>query len=752
MSLPATLGKFQVRRELGAGGMGVVYEGFDPAIGRRVALKVVQPSRLTQPEAAVEFLTRFRREAQAAGRLSHPNIVSVYEYGEEQPGVSFIAMEFVEGRELKDSFDKGERFPIPQVQRLMDQLLDALEYSHRHGVVHRDIKPANIIVLADGTLKVADFGIARLESSTLTQAGAAIGTPGYMSPEQFGGQTVDARSDLFSCGVVLYQLLTGERPFAGESFTTVMHKTLRENPLPPSELNVQVPHAFDSVVSKALAKRPEERFQTAAEFKAALLSVRSPQRVGARPQALDGDATVVDSRLHPERQSTAWAVLGGILVLVAAGTAYVLRDIGRETPEQERVDSVEPSPKADERPVMVAPKPLTVPVEPSPKPDPLPTVVVPEPDPVLDPGTLVIAALGRANPSDPRLEPDPATIANQLREDAKWHLIEKALALYLDERSLSQYDHLLRERLMVREGEFIQTVLDEEAPQLGGDGVMSMSLRAAVKVREIQKSLNQMSEEERIDFIRNHGDPTISVAITATRDSAPRGTPGQRSAVAENLLKERIHSFGFRIWNDGDATGDQGKVRPTADFAIDGQVAFKRLAATLPASGVTIEKVVLTSWTVKCTDQRSGEEIYYNTQIPEKMSWNSEERALEEVGRLIGEEFNKSFFLKHVYLKGDKVRLKLVGLPQPAIAPVLVRELIGVRSILTARLVAVAANEVVIEADLSGATRDLPGHVRTHILAPINRKLGGPCLSLERLSGSEVSLAFDPDCETAGQL
>ena len=156
----------------------------------------------------------------------------------------------------------------------MGEILDALDYSHRQGVVHRDIKPANIILLASGAAKVADFGIARLETSTLTQAGSVLGTPSYMSPEQFMGQTVDGRSDIFSAGVVLYQFLTGERPFTG-AFTTIMHKVLKENPPLPSELNVQVPMAFDAVVRKALAKRPDDRYQSAAEFRQAILAVQT---------------------------------------------------------------------------------------------------------------------------------------------------------------------------------------------------------------------------------------------------------------------------------------------------------------------------------------------------------------------------------------------------------------------------------------------------------------------------------------------
>ena len=185
MGFPEKLGKYEIRRELGAGAMGVVYEGWDPGIARRVAIKTVKAEQLA-PDEAEQTLARFRHEAQAAGRLSHPNIVQIYEFGEDKDsaedsgGTQFIAMEFIEGRELKDYFDNDERFKLPEIVRIMKELLAALGHAHRNGIVHRDVKPANIILLGDGTVKVADFGIARIESSNLTQAGSVLGTPSYM--------------------------------------------------------------------------------------------------------------------------------------------------------------------------------------------------------------------------------------------------------------------------------------------------------------------------------------------------------------------------------------------------------------------------------------------------------------------------------------------------------------------------------------------------------------------------------------------
>lgn len=294
------LGKYEIRRELGRGAMGIVYEGFDPYIERIVALKTVQKSIIDSTEAEEAF-SRFRREAQAAGRLTHPNIVSVYEYGEDND-IAFIAMEFVTGKELKSFFDKGERFPIKDSVQIMSQLLCALDYSHGHSVVHRDIKPANIVINEDGQVKVVDFGIARIESSELTQVGTVLGTPTYMSPEQFMGIAVDGRSDIYSAGVILYQFLTGERPFTG-NITTIMHKVLYQAPVAPRTLNPELPKALEDVVNKAIAKKPEERFQTAGEFIKALNTATGSAAVA--PDKADSDATLVAGKAGQGAQADA---------------------------------------------------------------------------------------------------------------------------------------------------------------------------------------------------------------------------------------------------------------------------------------------------------------------------------------------------------------------------------------------------------------------------------------------------------------
>lgn len=294
------LGKYEIKRELGRGAMGIVYEGFDPFIERIVAIKTIQKSLIDQSEAQ-DVLNRFRREAQASGRLTHPNIVSIYEYGEEGD-VAFIAMEFITGKELKEYFDKAQRFPIKEGVNIMLQLLDALEYSHERGVVHRDIKPSNIIITKDNQIKVVDFGIARIESSDLTQVGMVLGTPAYMSPEQFKGLVADRRSDIYSTGVILYQFLTGARPFIGNP-TTLMHKVLSQAPVPPSELNPEVSERLNDVVKKAMSKEPEDRFQTAAEFKRAL-SRAAGFAADSSGKMVDTDATLAVLKTANKTPST----------------------------------------------------------------------------------------------------------------------------------------------------------------------------------------------------------------------------------------------------------------------------------------------------------------------------------------------------------------------------------------------------------------------------------------------------------------
>ena len=278
-------GRYQIVTELGRGSMGVVYQGFDPVIGRTVAIKTMLIEGLSAAEFQ-EYKARFQREAQAAGILAHPNIVTVYDFGEDS-GVLYLAMEYLDGKSLQELVEKQNILPVETIVPIFEQVCSALDHAHRSNIVHRDIKPANIMILNSGLVKVTDFGIAKIMSMGMTQAGQILGTPNYMSPEQVKGRKVDGRSDIFALGVILYELVTGEKPFGGQNITTVIYKIINENPIPPRELDSTIHPGLSFVISKALAKSADERFQTCRELAEGLKNYRN---LGAEPAP---SATVV---------------------------------------------------------------------------------------------------------------------------------------------------------------------------------------------------------------------------------------------------------------------------------------------------------------------------------------------------------------------------------------------------------------------------------------------------------------------------
>jgi eukaryotic-like serine/threonine-protein kinase len=337
-------GRYQLGEVLGYGGMAEVHRGRDQRLGRDVAVKVLRADLARDPG----FQMRFRREAQNAAALNHPAIVAVYDTGEETDGATplpYIVMEYVGGRTLKEVLAAERRLMPERALEITADICAALDFSHKNGIVHRDIKPGNVMLTPTGTVKVMDFGIARAVASgtsTMTQTSAVIGTAQYLSPEQARGESVDARSDVYSTGCLLYELLTGQPPFTGDSPVSVAYQHVREDPIPPSHVNPDVSPVIDSIVLKSMAKNPANRYQSAGDMRADLLRAAAGRPVSATPvlsaaerteliaPAGRANGTMLQRDEGPRRRGLAWAGIVAAVVVVFAlaafGTAYLLSD------------------------------------------------------------------------------------------------------------------------------------------------------------------------------------------------------------------------------------------------------------------------------------------------------------------------------------------------------------------------------------------------------------------------------------------
>jgi len=311
------IGKYKILGILGKGGMGIVYKALDPDIEREVAIKTIRFENFSEGTQKDDLIVRFIREARAAGKLSHANIVTVYDVGRESD-LTYIVMQYIEGRSLQALIDAGKRFSPPEIRAILEPIANALSYAHQNGIIHRDIKPANILIDKAGKPFLVDFGVARMGASTMTQSGMAVGTLGYMSPEQVKGQTIDQRSDIFALGIILYELLTGKLPFDGENISTIVYKIVHEKPPRVTEIDQQIPPAYESVVEKSLAKNPDDRYQNCRQLIAGLESAS---------QALEGTLTFdTDSALPAEgggrgKKKALWAgiALAALLVALVGG-------------------------------------------------------------------------------------------------------------------------------------------------------------------------------------------------------------------------------------------------------------------------------------------------------------------------------------------------------------------------------------------------------------------------------------------------
>src|SRR5580704_5124939 len=259
------VGRYEILGELGRGAMGVVYRAKDPVIGRTVAVKTIRLSEEGTGMSHADLAERFETEARAAGLLTHPNIVVIHDAGEAD-GLYYITMELVNGKSLQSMLDAGQKFPLPRLLHIMVQVCSALQFAHNHNVVHRDIKPANIMLFGDDIVKVTDFGTAMIFQYGASKQTAAMGTPGYMSPELIKGKTVDGRTDIFALGVMLYEMTTGQKPFLGQDIATILYRILNEEPVPPHQVNSSIPLGVSSTILKALAKSPHLRYDNCREL------------------------------------------------------------------------------------------------------------------------------------------------------------------------------------------------------------------------------------------------------------------------------------------------------------------------------------------------------------------------------------------------------------------------------------------------------------------------------------------------------
>ncbi len=332
------MGKYQIESVLGRGAMGVVYLAHDDAIGRPIAIKVLDLSLAPTERIRQDFIQRFTREARAAGRLNHPNIVTIYDAGLDETGrQSYLAMEFLTGMRLDEKLAAG-MLTVEESVNILYDIANALDYAHQQGVIHRDIKPTNIFVTPGGLTKIMDFGIARLESSELTHAGEFLGTPAYMSPEQAAGAVVDHRTDLFSLGIVAYEMLTGARPFAAESVTGILHQIANHHPDPPSHRRPEVPRSLDRVVLRLLEKKPEHRYKHGADAAKELarlkptMKMEHPDLNPLATAALKRAPEVIPPAGPPAWRGLALAGLLGIALGVIGLTVHHYRQAAASAP------------------------------------------------------------------------------------------------------------------------------------------------------------------------------------------------------------------------------------------------------------------------------------------------------------------------------------------------------------------------------------------------------------------------------------
>ncbi|WP_243439947.1 hypothetical protein [Fundidesulfovibrio soli] len=349
--------------------------------------------------------------------------------------------------------------------------------------------------------------------------------------------------------------------------------------------------------------------------------------------------------------------------------------------------------------------------------------------------TVTVTAEGLADPNADTYKRDKGLLLDDLRADARRQVIEKAVGSYMETSTLMQNYTLVHDKVLSRSKGIIKRVVKESQPWVGEDGFAHLMMTAEVYTGELKDTLSEMGRQERVSLIKDAGNPRIAVAINI-RD-AERGVDikPERSEVAENILKERIKGFGYRVWS----TGQAGQ----SDFTISGEAKFKTVSAKLAASGLTLTKYVLTSWSVKCVDNHTGEEIYFNNKVPQKQSWPDEDQAIKEIGQLIGGEFSKEFFEEHLQAPAKTYQVKVLGLPSYDTAQLLRKEFIGLRPVLGVELRDFdRSGASLFEIEFAGAGGNFNQFMQSAILAPLNKKMGEEAFTLESASGGAVTVAY----------
>jgi len=410
--------RYEIEGVVGHGAMGVVYKARDPVIGRELAIKTIRLSESVAEGLQDESGQRFARELRATGVLSHPNIVTVYDAGNlEDRASAYMAMEFVEGRSLRDRIQSGEPLSGDEILDITLQVARALDYAHARGIIHRDVKPGNILLRHDGLVKLADFGIARLGPSDLTATGSSIGSPSYIAPEALEGGQVDSRADLFSLGVVVYEALTAERPFTGDSLPALYHQILQGDPIPPTARRSGIPGGWDPVIMRLLAKKPEDRYATAADLINDLRRIeRGYEPLGATrgPAGQAHDATLVEVSTAAGRPAGSFRglIAVAIVILLVFIAAIFIGRTGEAGPAQPRSGADVAPPGADGETwtgqgALDEPEPR---VEPEVAQEPAPPRPRGAPDRTPAPRTVAAVAATQAEPAPPAL-PEPVARA-----------------------------------------------------------------------------------------------------------------------------------------------------------------------------------------------------------------------------------------------------------------------------------------------------------------------------------------------------